>query len=604
MSRSAGRIGWFLVWAVVFCDIGTSIYYVPGILYGTPEHPGAGDRAGFFVVSTLVAFVLLALKYVDVTRRFPAGGGVVSVADQAIGPWWGALGGQLIMVDYFLTVAISAISGMYYIDSVFSLHGNVLPATLVALGLLGVLNIVGVKESATASLALAVAAAVVDVGVMIAAVLHAPAGLWSHFLQEAGQLRELTPWQMLVGYSGAWLAFSGLESISQLSPAMRELNETPRKGMLAVVGSVLLTAPFLTFFATLLLSQEVKDHQSERFISELAGVVGGPWLKIAVVLTASSLLLFASNTAIIGNYHVMMALVRRNFLPATFGTLSHRFQTPYRAVIFSVVVPAVILIFAGGAMDVLGELYAFGLLGAFILTSVGMDVIRWREGERGVKLWAGILTSVLVAVAFAVNLVAKPYATAFGGTIAVLGMVVAWLTHTGKLDAAISRIPRLRPPQEFESTEASFLTVDRAAGMVEATGPGNVLVASRGATRKIFKEAVDRARARGAGHVFVIYVDEVPGLFYPQLAQPTPEGLTVLEAASLSIEAMGIRCVPVWGLSHSAASSVAEAAESLHCDTVVIGATQRTVLWTALRGKFIGELLRQLPKEIRLIVVG
>ena len=31
----AGTLGWFLCWAVVFADIGTSIYYVPGILYGS-----------------------------------------------------------------------------------------------------------------------------------------------------------------------------------------------------------------------------------------------------------------------------------------------------------------------------------------------------------------------------------------------------------------------------------------------------------------------------------------------------------------------------------------------------------------------------------------
>jgi hypothetical protein len=37
---------------------------------------------------------------------------------------------------------------------------------------------------------------------------------------------------------------------------------------------------------------------------------------------------------------------------------------------------------------------------------------------------------------------------------------------------------------------------------------------------------------------------------------------------------------------------------------VVIGATQRTFLWQALRGKFIQDLLRQLPANIRLIVVG
>ena len=31
----AHKLGPFLCWAVVFADIGTSIYYVPGILYGT-----------------------------------------------------------------------------------------------------------------------------------------------------------------------------------------------------------------------------------------------------------------------------------------------------------------------------------------------------------------------------------------------------------------------------------------------------------------------------------------------------------------------------------------------------------------------------------------
>ncbi len=599
MSRSAGRLGWFLVWAVVFCDIGTSVYYVPGILYGS-----TGDRAGFFVVSTLVAFVLLAMKYVDVTRRFPSGGGVVSVTDEAAGPWWGCAGGQLIMVDYFLTVAISAISGMYYIDSVVHLGGNVLPATLGALAVLALLNIVGIKESAIVSLVLAVVAAVVDVGVIIATLLHAPAHMWDRFLGEWSLMGELTPWQMLVGYSGAWLAFSGLESISQLSPAMRDLNGTPRKGMLAVVVSVLITAPFLTFFSTLVLPSEIKDHESERFISELGAVVGGEWLKLAVVLSASSLLLFAANTAIIGNYHVMMALVRRNFLPASLGALSHRFQTPYRAVILSVAIPAIVLVVAAGSMTLLGELYAFGLLGAFMLTSIGMDILRWRDGQRGLTFALGIVTTVLVALAFGTNLVAKPLATLFGGGLAGAGMLLAWLTHTGRLDAIVERIPRLQPPREVDVTEASFSTLERAVAALTPTGPPNVIVASRGATKKIFKEAVDRARSRGLDRVYVIYVDEVPGLFYPQLAQPTPEGLTVLEAASLAIESMGLKAVPIWGLSHSAAESVAEAAESLRCDTVVIGATQRTFLWSALRGKFIGELLGNLPQQIRLIVVG
>lgn len=71
--------GPLLCWAVVFADVGTSIYYVPGILYGN-----VGNLAGFFVMLTMAVFVLLTLKYAEVTHRFPQGGGVVTVAAQAL----------------------------------------------------------------------------------------------------------------------------------------------------------------------------------------------------------------------------------------------------------------------------------------------------------------------------------------------------------------------------------------------------------------------------------------------------------------------------------------------------------------------------------------
>ncbi|GHO88478.1 hypothetical protein KSZ_64840 [Dictyobacter formicarum] len=50
---------------MVFADIGTSIYYVPGILYKT-----VNVLSGFFVFLTMVVFILLAFKYVEVTYRF------------------------------------------------------------------------------------------------------------------------------------------------------------------------------------------------------------------------------------------------------------------------------------------------------------------------------------------------------------------------------------------------------------------------------------------------------------------------------------------------------------------------------------------------------
>src|SRR5205823_7855980 len=166
--HAAIRLGPLLCWAVVFADVGTSIYYVPGILYGN-----VGNLAGFFVMLTMFVFVLLTLKYAEVTHRFPQGGGVVTVAAQAINHWVGAFGGMFILVDYFLTAAISCLSGMLYLSVVIPGLGLwVLFATIIALVILGILNWVGISESAKVSLIGAIIAFVSDIAILITVFTH------------------------------------------------------------------------------------------------------------------------------------------------------------------------------------------------------------------------------------------------------------------------------------------------------------------------------------------------------------------------------------------------------------------------------------------------
>ncbi len=45
------------------------------------------------------------------------------------------------------------------------------------------------------------------------------------------------------------------------------------------------------------------------------------------------------------------------------------------------------------------------------------------------KFYIGLLTTVLVFIAWTTNLVAKPLATAFGGTVTVVGMSIAYFTY-------------------------------------------------------------------------------------------------------------------------------------------------------------------------------
>ena len=57
--RHHGRpLGPLLCWGVVFADIGTSVYYTPGILFNQ-----VGLHAALFVSMTLLVFILLTVKY-------------------------------------------------------------------------------------------------------------------------------------------------------------------------------------------------------------------------------------------------------------------------------------------------------------------------------------------------------------------------------------------------------------------------------------------------------------------------------------------------------------------------------------------------------------
>src|SRR6266480_4885059 len=325
-KSSAGRnaLGPFLCWAVVFADIGTSVYYVPGYLYSNHD---IGTLAGFFVFLTMSVFVLLAFKYAEVTHRFPHGGGVVTVAAQALNRWFGALGGMFILVDYFLTVAISCLSGMLYLSVVFPaldsiiievwfgpVHLSLLATTIGVLVLLGILNWMGIRESAKVSLVGAVIAFLGDIAILVTVFTHLSLSEFFSLFPKMFEHNSLTPMVLLFGFAASFLAFSGLESISQLAPVMK----TPRKritglALLLVVVTIGITSPLLTMFSTLLLPG---DAANPILISLLAGHWGNSLLQAEIAISASALLVFASNTAIIGAYHVFLALTQMDFLPA------------------------------------------------------------------------------------------------------------------------------------------------------------------------------------------------------------------------------------------------------------------------------------------------
>ena len=220
----------------------------------------------------------------QVAVRYPEGGGVVTVATRAIHPFAGLVGGLLILVDYFLTAALSALSGVIYLTVVAGpLKPLVVVVTVAALVLLGLLNLIGVKTSAQVTAIFATAAAAGQLAVVVSvAVRLGPSGVLNSFSNLLAGPR-LSPLGVLTGFSGAFLAFSGLESIAQLAPAMAE----PRKRLASiamglVVMTVAITSPVLTLWSTTLFDPAKNDPN--QFVSLLGGFGAGPVLQISVAI--------------------------------------------------------------------------------------------------------------------------------------------------------------------------------------------------------------------------------------------------------------------------------------------------------------------------------
>jgi hypothetical protein len=136
-----GLLGPLLCWAIVYADIGTSVYYVPGILFRE-----VGSSAASFVLATSIVFVFLAEKYADISARYAGGGGVVSVATDAFGPRVGASAacdpGRLLPTAAISAVSVSYLATMFLAGTrrADPLGGRADPAR--------VLNWVGIRESA------------------------------------------------------------------------------------------------------------------------------------------------------------------------------------------------------------------------------------------------------------------------------------------------------------------------------------------------------------------------------------------------------------------------------------------------------------------------
>src|SRR5919107_4636357 len=157
-------LGTGALFSTAYGNVGSSIYYALGLVAVF----ALGMTPVVFLIAGLI-FMCTAASYTEATTMFPEAGGSSSFARRAFNEFWSALTAWGQMLNYIITVAISAFFLPHYLgtiwDPLLSAPGDILFGIGVIV-VLGALNIRGVKEAASLNVFLAIADFLTQVGLV------------------------------------------------------------------------------------------------------------------------------------------------------------------------------------------------------------------------------------------------------------------------------------------------------------------------------------------------------------------------------------------------------------------------------------------------------
>src|SRR5438477_3718768 len=143
------------LFATAYGNVGSSIYYALGLVASF----ALGLTPIVFVLTGGI-FYLTAATYAEATAMYPEAGGSSSFARHAFNEFWSFFAAWGQMLNYIITVAISAFFVPHYLGGLYSSAllrspGDVLFGVGVVV-LLSVVNVIGVREAAGLNIVLAI----------------------------------------------------------------------------------------------------------------------------------------------------------------------------------------------------------------------------------------------------------------------------------------------------------------------------------------------------------------------------------------------------------------------------------------------------------------
>jgi len=595
LSKALGIFGLF---SIGYSNVGSSIYYALGVVAAA----ALGATPIAFAIAALF-FIFTAFTYAEGTSMYPESGGSSSFARHGFNEAISFIAGWALMLDYIVTVAISAASCAYYLAYFFPFlkdhpQAGAGFAILLVLFLTWV-NIIGVKESAFMNNASVAADVVTEVIIIVVGMflLFNWQKLIS-FPHITGQWPNLN--QFIYSVSIAMVAFTGIESVSQMAEESQNPAKTVPKAIVWVVLAVLVAYAGINAVGFSAISPS--DLGGKWALDPIQGIVStmppvfahflGPW----VAVLAASILLIATNAGLLGVSRLAFSMGMHRQLPGPFYKLHPKYNTPYLAIIFYSVITVILLatgFWTDKLMFNLADLYSFGAMLSFTIAHAAIIALRWRKPEepRPWKLPLNIkiqgreipLTAVLglisTAAVWLVVVVVHPWGRVVGMLWLFFG-VLLYIFHR----------------QRHELPLTSTVTVSHLEPIMVELALKRILVPTTGEAFSEEMVAVAcRLGKRERAKVTAMYVFEVPMALPVGSNVPAEisKGEEVLLRARQIGEGIGLEVETQFVQSRSAGIAIVEEAKAMQADLILMGVCPRERLGQAALGSTINHVLKK-----------
>ncbi len=399
-----------------------------------------GDLSLLFATMTLVVAIiaLVIVNYHQLVGRYPRGGGASAATGEAFGDGWAFVPIGALIVDFVLTIAISASAGA---SALIAYLPALAPWRLVlAIGLVVVVGAgtwyghLGRLVFAAMTFAfIAVAATVLLFG--LSAEPQQPTGV---ITASAGHPAFLA---VALAFPVAMALATGVEAPSSAIAQLGQLDDDGRRAFgrwtlwltMGIVGTITLG---LAFEATRL--KVGVPHAETTQIAELARVAApGPVFLVFQVVTAL-LLLSAASSSFQAGPGLLKALARRpgddgrvsGVLPAPLGSTNEH-HTPYWGVALFLAISVVVVAAAGGRDQRLVLFYAVSVFLSFLSGLLSMAVFSRRE-RRTRYLVLNVVGALVVAFTLVVNLLRGAPLVSLGASLLIAGVLFRFWVRAGR----------------------------------------------------------------------------------------------------------------------------------------------------------------------------